>query len=47
MQQRLSDLLHARQRDAGALFYCQRMIGGLQFNEGPLARGLGVDAGLQ
>jgi len=29
VQQRLSDLLHARQRDAGALFYGQRMIGWL------------------
>jgi hypothetical protein len=47
VQQRLSDLLHARQRDPGALFYCQRMIGRLQFNEGPLAHGLRVDAGLQ
>jgi len=47
MQQCLSDLLHARQRDAGALFYCQRVTGRLQFNEGPLANGLRVDAGLQ
>jgi hypothetical protein len=46
VQQCLGDLLHARQRDAGALFYCQRMIGRLQFDEGPLADGLRVDVGL-
>jgi hypothetical protein len=47
VQQRSGDLLHAHQHDAGALFYCQRMIGGLQLDEGPLTDGLGVDAGLQ
>lgn len=33
--------------DAGALFHCQRMIGGLQLNERPLTGGLGVDVDLQ
>ncbi len=47
MQQRFGDLPHARQHDAGALFYCQRMISGLQLDEGPLTDGLGVDVGLQ
>jgi hypothetical protein len=47
VQQRFGDLLHAHQHDAGALFYCQRMIGGFQLDEGPLTDGLGVDAGLQ
>jgi len=47
VRQRFGDLPHARQRDARALFYCQRMIGGLQFDEGPLTYGLGADVGLQ
>jgi hypothetical protein len=43
VQQRLSDLLHARQRDASSLFYCQRMIGRLHLDEGPLAHGLSAE----
>jgi hypothetical protein len=47
VQQGFGDLTHAVHGDAGALFDSERVVGGLELDEGTLADRAGVEVGLQ